>query len=474
MLFNSFEFAVFLLVVLPVYYVLSLRYQNIFLLVASYVFYGWWDWRFTGLLALSTVVDYFVAGALSRANGSSSRRALLLTSICVNLGILGFFKYFNFFVDSAADLVSAFGVSANVATLQVVLPVGISFYTFQTMAYTIDVYRRRCEPTRDFIAFALYVGYFPQLVAGPIERSQRLLPQILNPRHVDDEKLAGGARLILFGLLKKIAIADAVAPYVEQAFADPAAHSSLQLLLGVYLFAIQIYCDFSGYTDIARGVSRLLGIELMVNFRQPYISANITEFWRRWHISLSTWLRDYLYISLGGNRRGRFNTYRNLMLTMLLGGLWHGAAWTFVIWGGLHGLYLSVHKALLRGRRVEANPPPVSARGWVRRLIGIAITFHLVCLAWVFFRAASLAAAWEYLAGIAAGSTHVTLNDLVLFAFYGVLVALLDVLCWTRDSETPVVGVMPWAVRGSGYAVATLLLLYVGSTDVVPFLYFQF
>ncbi|NLX14084.1 MAG: MBOAT family protein [Phycisphaerales bacterium] len=325
MVFTSFTFVFFLAVVLPLYYALSHRWQNRFLLVASYVFYGAWDWRFLSLLAISTVVDYLVADRLHRTASMAGKRILLGISLCGNLGLLAFFKYFNFFLDSFNQLSASLGLGQCSWAIHIILPVGISFYTFQTMGYVIDVYRGRQEPARNFLDFALYVSYFPQLVAGPIERAGNLLPAIYRPRKVTPSQIGTGLQLILMGYLKKIAIADAVAPYVNDIFADPAHQSSVRLLLGLYLFAIQIYGDFSGYSDIARGVSRLLGIELMINFKQPYLSANITEFWRRWHISLSTWLRDYLYIPLGGNRKGTSNTYRNLMLTMLLGGLWHGA-----------------------------------------------------------------------------------------------------------------------------------------------------
>jgi len=365
MAFNSFVFLVFLALVLPCYYALSHKWQNRFLLAASYVFYGAWDWRFLSLLAASTLIDYHVAQALHQTSKLGRRRILLAVSVCANLGFLAAFKYFDFFVGSLSTLLVSLGLGELPWAIQVVLPVGISFYTFQTLGYTIDVYRRTQEPTRDFAAFALYVSYFPQLVAGPIERARNLLPRILNKRTVTPARIATGLQLMLMGYLKKTAIADAVAPYVDEIFAHPDQQSSLRLLFGLYLFAIQIYGDFSGYSDIARGVSRLFGIDLMVNFKQPYLSANITEFWRRWHISLSTWLRDYLYIPLGGNRKGKLNTYRNLMITMLLGGLWHGAAWGFVIWGGLHGLYLAVHKLICRDRGRGVEPPVLQTpRQW--------------------------------------------------------------------------------------------------------------
>ncbi|MEZ6050276.1 MAG: MBOAT family O-acyltransferase [Planctomycetaceae bacterium] len=317
-LFNSPEFAIFLVVVLAAYYALSSRAQNVLLVVASYFFYGWWDWRFCLLLAFSTVLDFTCA---LKIEGSleQQRKWWLWLSVCGNLGVLGFFKYYDFFVTSAFQALSFWGLEPNPPLLKVILPVGISFYTFQTMAYTIDVYRRKMEPTRDFILMALYVSYFPQLVAGPIERAQHMFKQFARARHVEERRLLTGGFLILLGLFKKLAIADAVAPRVNEIYLVSGEASWLTLLEGAWLFSLQIYGDFSGYSDIARGVSRLLGIELMVNFRQPYLSQSITEFWRRWHISLSTWLRDYLYIPLGGNRLGPVRTYVNLIITMLLG-----------------------------------------------------------------------------------------------------------------------------------------------------------
>jgi D-alanyl-lipoteichoic acid acyltransferase DltB (MBOAT superfamily) len=380
MLFNSWQFFVFLAVVLALYYSLETLPQNRMLLVASYFFYGWWDWRFTSLLMISTIFDFHISIAINGATDQRRRKLLLLVSILVNFGMLGFFKYFNFFIDSAAHVIQWFGLQPHLPTLRIILPAGISFYTFQTMNYVIDVYKRKMKPTNDFLTYALFVSYFPHLVAGPIIRAEVLLPQLLRKRIVTNEHLNTGGALILIGLFKKVVIADVLSPDVEPVFAAPHAFSSLLLLNGLYYFSLQIYCDFSGYTDIARGVSRLLGIELPENFNQPYLSRNITEFWRRWHISLSTWLRDYLYIPLGGNRRGRARTYLNLFITMLLGGLWHGARWTFVAWGFLHGVYLAAHKFYL-----ELRSPAESARSnWLLNVAKVFVAFHLVALTWIF------------------------------------------------------------------------------------------
>lgn len=475
MLFNSFAFLVFLAIVLPVYYALSHRRQNLFLLAASYVFYGYWDWRFLGLLAASTLIDYAVSCGLGRTDHPLHRRVLLGLSIAANLGLLAAFKFFNFFLDNLNVMLGTAGFGELSTAMQLVVPVGISFYTFQTLGYTIDVYRRRQAPADSIIDFALFVSYFPQLVAGPIERASRLLPRICSTRVVRADQIASALQLILMGYLKKIAIADAVAPHVERIFGDPGGCSSVDLVLGLYLFAIQIYGDFSGYSDIARGVSRLFGIELMENFRQPYLSANITEFWRRWHISLSGWLRDYLYIPLGGNRHGSWATYRNLMLVMLIGGLWHGAAWTFVIWGGLHGVFLCVHR-LWTGQTVgRAEHRTLSTGGeHLRYLAGVVLTFHLVCFAWLFFRAPSFTLAGTYVQGLVALDFNVELRLAALVVLYGALTLLIDLPCWAFDRETPLTPQTAWPIRGLAQAAAIALISFVGAQEGATFIYFQF
>jgi len=481
-LFNSWTFAAFLLVVLPVYYALPRRGQNLFLLAASYVFYGWWDWRFLSLLWISTVVDYAVALALDATDDARKRRLLILMSLIVNLGMLGFFKYFNFFVESAIDTLQSIGLEASTPLLHVVLPVGISFYTFQTLSYTLDVYRKEQPACKSLVDFALFVSYFPQLVAGPIERATALLPQIQSDRRVSQQDWTSGTQLILWGFVKKVAIADSLAQYVDTAFSDPSAGDSLTLLLCTYAFALQIYCDFSGYSDIARGISRILGIELMENFKQPYLARNITEFWRRWHISLSTWLRDYLYIPLGGNRFGTRAQYRNLFITMLLGGLWHGANWTFVLWGAMHGTMLAVHKYLLRGRRVAVEGVPVSASAWLRYCAGVIVTFNLVCFTWIFFRAATLDEAITYISQIAGGTlpAGASLYEPAYFGlvealtFYGIVLFVLDGRCWFRNAELPYSERDVWWRSGIAYAAGMLILLLVRENASGAFIYFQF
>lgn len=476
MVFNSVEFFVLLAIVLPVYFCVRLRVQNALLLVASYVFYGFWDWRFLSLIFVSTMVDYAIGRQLGGSTDDRRRKLLVITSVAVNIGILGFFKYAGFFVDSFAIMLESFGFDVHLPTLQIVLPVGISFYTFQTLSYTIDVYRRKMEPTRDLLTFALFVAFFPQLVAGPIERAKHLLPILANKRIVSWKNIAVGLELILLGFVKKVAVADTLAPLVDARYMDPSAASGSDLLLATYLFSIQIYCDFSGYSDIARGSARLFGIKLMRNFEQPYLSSSITEFWRRWHISLSSWLRDYVYISFGGNRLGQWMTYRNLMLTMLLGGLWHGASWTFVIWGGLHGLYLGVHKFF---RGASAGSGTSGSRLMLRKLASIFITFQLVTFTWIFFRAGSLADAMAVIAGIGqwqAGSGLLTplswLSPRLL-----ILVSCVLLIDWYQARSTYHAFMVGWPAwrRTLAYTVLLGIILVLGNlSGDVPFIYFQF
>ena len=336
MLFNSIDFAIFLPIVFLLYWFVAqkhLRLQNALVVLASYVFYGWWDYRFLSLICFSTVVDFAVGLYLKKTTQISKRKLALWLSIFVNIGLLGFFKYYNFFVDNFVTAFSFFGRSIPTGSLDIILPVGISFYTFQTLSYTIDVYRKKLDPTKDFIAFAAFVSFFPQLVAGPIERATNLLPQFYKKREFEYGKAVDGMRQILWGLFKKIVIADNCALYVNIIFDDHTQHSGSTLLLGAVLFAFQIYGDFSGYSDIAIGTSRLFGFNLKQNFAFPYFSRDIAEFWRRWHISLSTWFRDYVYIPLGGSRGSHGNTIRNVFVIFLVSGFWHGANWTFIVWG---------------------------------------------------------------------------------------------------------------------------------------------
>ena len=468
MVFNSVQFAAFLPLVLLLYWRSSGKRQLAVLLVASYFFYGYWDWRFLSLLAISTVVDFTVGRHIHRSEDVRVRRRWLWLSMGTNLGILGTFKYFNFFVDSAQSLLERIGLAPDPVVLQVVLPVGISFYTFQTMSYTIDIYRGRLEPVPDLLTFGVYVSFFPQLVAGPIERATRLMPQLVAERRKPDgETIASAVSLIVLGLVKKVVIGDLLASHVDDVFSRSSALGPLPLLLGVYAFAFQIYADFSGYSDVARGVSRLFGIELVRNFEQPYLSRSITEFWRRWHISLSDWLRDYLYIPLGGNRAGAVATYRNLAITMLLGGLWHGASWAFVVWGALHGGFLVVERLTDSGGDPDRTLAP-------RQIPRMVFTFHLVCLAWVFFRAPDFGTAFDVLSGIATiGLGSPDLDLVIHVAFAAVMTLGIDVVQRRSGRHELFVFRSPSA-QGAVMGVAATLVILASGGNQVPFIYFQF
>ncbi len=391
MLFNSLQFWAFFLVVFGLYLILPHRTQNRMLLVASYFFYGCWDWRFLCLMAFTTTVDYGVSHRVAAAHDPAKKKRWVAVSLVANLGVLGFFKYFNFFADSARALLLAVGWEVHPWTLHIMLPVGISFYTFQSLSYTVDVYRGQLKPARSFLDFALYISFFPQLVAGPIERATRLLPQVEQPRRLSMDRAREAGWLIAWGLFKKMVIADQLAMIADGVFDGGSSLNTAMVLVGVYAFAFQIYCDFSGYTDIARGLARLMGFDLMLNFNNPYFATNPSAFWRRWHISLSTWLRDYLYVPLGGNRKGSRRTGINLMVVMLLGGLWHGAAWNFVLWGAYHGALLMLHRWWSGGHDAKRQP------GGVFKMIGM---FHLVCFGWLLFRAPDLARVGEMLSGL--------------------------------------------------------------------------
>ena len=403
MLFNSLDFAIFLPIVFLLYWFVAqknLKLQNALIVLASYVFYGWWDWRFLSLIIFSTVVDYLVGQKLRVEEKHSKRKVLLWTSILVNLGFLGFFKYYNFFLENFVDAFSLFGMQINANSLNIILPVGISFYTFQTLSYTIDVYKKKLEPTQDFVAFSAFVCFFPQLVAGPIERATNLLPQFYKKRTFEYHKAVDGMRQILWGLFKKVVIADNCAEFANQIFNNSADMNGSTLVLGAIFFTFQIYGDFSGYSDIAIGTSRLFGFDLKQNFATPYFSRDIAEFWRRWHISLSTWFRDYLYIPLGGSRGGTWMKVRNTFAIFLVSGFWHGANWTFIIWGALNAIYF-LPLLLTNNNRKNLG---VVAEGKIlpsfKELIAMLITFILTVFAWIFFRAENISHAFSYIGGI--------------------------------------------------------------------------
>ncbi len=472
MLFNSLPFAVFLPIVFAVYWALhnSLRSQNIMLLTASYIFYGWWDARFLSLIVASTVVDYLLGQYLAAATNALKRKLLLTASMIFNLGLLGVFKYYNFFMENFMEIANSVGLHTNPILLKIALPVGISFYTFQTMSYTIDIYRKQLEPTKDFIAFAAFVGYFPQLVAGPIERASNLLPQMSKRRYFDYQKAVDGMRQALWGFFKKVVIADAVAPLVDQAFGDPSGFSAIALITGALLFSIQIYCDFSGYSDIAIGISKIFGIDLMQNFRTPYFSRDIAEFWRRWHISLSTWFRDYLYIPLGGSRGSAALKVRNTFAIFIVSGFWHGANWTFIIWGLINAL-LFLPLLLAKRNRSNLNDPEISD------LHRILLTFSITTIAWIFFRADSLSHATDYLQNIAIWNSGKSLSIKPTLVVYITLLFLGDWIGRKHDFSLNILteGVLSKSplMRLTLYlSLAYLILLYIGGQQ--NFIYFQF
>ena len=474
MFFDTPIYVVFLTLVVLAYWRMRWRQQNVFLLAASYIFYGWWDVRFLGLIAASTVVDFYCARAIHRSDAPAKRRALLVLSLVINLGFLAAFKYFNFFMDSFAAALQALGFHQTpIAVLRILLPPGISFYTFQEVAYIVDVYNRKLEPADSLVDYALFISLFPHLIAGPIQRLSHLLPQVQSPRMFDSSRFFSGLVLILSGLFRKTVIADNCALLADAAFSGRMGPPNLAVVaIGTYAFAWQIYGDFSGYSDIARGSAQLLGFHFMVNFRQPYLATSLQDFWRRWHISLSSWLRDYLYIPLGGNRDGERRTYRNLMLTMLLGGLWHGANWTFVVWGGIHGAGLSIERAYHRlvGADEQAGDSLVSVRAWVSRIV----VFHLVCLAWIFFRAPSLHDAVVFLRGLMSWSWVPEYGIALRFlALFSAPLFVVDLFNESRREEY--LGESLPEMRRVALGVAMMLIVtLLAANQFNAFIYFRF
>ncbi len=468
MLFNSLTFVVFLPIVLLLISRQRVGVRNWILLAASYIFYGSWNWKFLFLLMGQTLVDHTAARIIHGSTNPRLRKSTLLVSIGINLTVLGLFKYFNFFIDSAAGLIERLGMQANLPTLQLILPVGISFYTLQAMSYVIDVYRGTTAPAARLRDFALYVAYFPHLVAGPIQRATDLLPQLESPGRVTTERINMGLMLMMVGFTKKVLIADSVANITGAIYSHPEGLSTGVLLKGAYLYTIQIYCDFSGYSDIARGVSELLGVRLTENFRQPYLSQSVTEFWRRWHISLASWLRDYLYIPLGGSRLGEVRTYWNVMLTWLICGLWHGAAWTYVLWGGLNGFYICVERLLGIGRVTPGTAR--TATQWLARIGATVITFHLIVITFIVFPAPSFGHLWTYLAGIVAWQGVSDIGWLPVVA--AVALFAIDIPQNAADDHTVFLR-LPWWVQSPTYAALLLAMVLYGEREI-PFIYFQF
>lgn len=482
MLFNSIDFAIFLPIVFILYWFIenrNLKFQNVLIVIASYLFYGWWDWRFLSLIIFSTLVDYLIGFSLSKQENQKKRKLLLWISILVNLGFLGFFKYYNFFLDNFVAAFSFFGKEINANSLNIILPVGISFYTFQTLSYTIDVYKRKLEPTNDFIAFSAFVSFFPQLVAGPIERATNLLPQFYNRRTFDYGKAVDGMRQILWGLFKKIVIADNCAEYANLIFNNSATYSGSTLALGALFFTFQIYGDFSGYSDIAIGTSRLFGFNLMQNFNFPYFSRDIAEFWRRWHISLSTWFRDYLYIPLGGSRGSTPMKVRNTFIIFIVSGFWHGANWTFIVWGALNAFYFL---PLLLTKNNRANLDIVAQGKYfpsIKELSLIFSTFCLTVFAWIFFRASSITHAISYISEILspslftlpkfAGMTKALITIVIVFVF-------ILIEWFGREQQYAIAKSFlrsKRSIRWSYYLVIVFLIFWLQG-DKQGFIYFQF
>ena len=475
MIFNSIPFLFFLPVIFIFYWFIfkKISYQNILLLAASYFFYGWWDYRFLLLIAGSTLVDYTIAIAIYKNKIKKWRKVLLFCSIASNLLLLGYFKYLNFFIKSFIELANSIGLSSDYNTLQIILPVGISFYTFQTLSYTIDVYRKEIKPTSNLIIFATYVSFFPQLVAGPIERGKRLLPQFINSRKFDLNNAKSGIRLIIWGLFQKMVVADNCATFVNAIFDSYDKLNSLSLVLGAFYFSFQIYCDFAGYSNIAIGTARLFGFDLMRNFNYPYFSKNISEFWRRWHISLSTWFRDYLYIPLGGSRGSKFQQLRNVLIIFLVSGFWHGANWTFIAWGGLHAIFF----APILFKRSRTNliiQEKKNTENTFRDLVKILFTFLITCIAWVFFRSSTISDSFKYLNRII--QSHSFKLEYLTIERYNVemvlLISIFIMIEWfNRSKEQPLCGKFELLKT---ILIIWMIFLFGVFSDHSTFIYFQF
>jgi alginate O-acetyltransferase complex protein AlgI len=473
MVFNSLAFAIFLPIVLIGYYLLPFKGQNRFLLLASLFFYAWWDWRFLGLLGLTIVVDFYASHAIKNATTQKKKLRWLRLSLFSNLLVLAIFKYSNFFLTSMQSMLTQMGFHVHPITLQLALPIGISFYTFMSMAYVIDVYWGKFEPVDNFWDFALFVSYFPHLVAGPILRAHQLLPQLQRERTVSKEQIRDGIALIIVGLVRKVLIADIVAGYVNEAYGNIGGMTSADLLVRMWLFAIQIYGDFAGYSDMARGISKLFGIELHINFATPFLSQNITELWRRWHISLSSWLRDYVYIPLGGSRKGPWRTYFNNFATMIVSGLWHGANWTFVSFGAVNGVSLAVHKAWLRFRKIEVPKGFGTPRWSFWSPVKMLFTFTVYAFSLLLFRTPNFATFGEYISGMLSFVPGIHLGSTLFIVPFVLLSFSLDVLQYTGVGQRAV-GRMGFATRAVALGVLFALVLIAGSDNSLPFIYFQF
>jgi alginate O-acetyltransferase complex protein AlgI len=481
MLFNTIDFTIFLPIVFLLYWFIfnkSLKLQNLLIVVSSYVFYGWWDWRFLSLIIFSTIVDFSIGNKLRSEKSPSRRKIFLWSSIVVNLGFLGFFKYYNFFLDNFITAFSFFGTELQPNTLNIILPVGISFYTFQTLSYTIDVYNRKLNPTKDFTAFSAFVCFFPQLVAGPIERATHLLPQFKRKREFNYSKSVDGMRQILWGLFKKIVVADNCAEYGNQIFNNSADHSGVTLLIGALFFTFQIYGDFSGYSDIAIGTSRLFGFDLMQNFKFPYFSRDIAEFWRRWHISLSTWFRDYLYIPLGGSKGGTWMKVRNTFIIFIVSGFWHGANWTFIAWGALNACYFLPILLTKNNRNNMSTVAENKIFPTLKELFSILLTFCLTMFAWILFRSENLSHAFQFSSDIFKNHpSYLSLDSYLEYKTLFCLIIFFIIIEWTgREKKFAIERLgLNWnsIFRYGFYLILIICLFKFGGTQQ-QFIYFQF
>jgi D-alanyl-lipoteichoic acid acyltransferase DltB (MBOAT superfamily) len=486
MLFNSLTFIIFFAVVFALYWSVRARLpQNVLLLIASWIFYGAWSWKFLLLLLASTVLDYLCGLLIANAASVQRKRLIMLVSVTANLLFLTAFKYFGFFVAEFAALLEQLGFQANMPVLEIVLPVGISFYTFQTIGYIVDVYRGKVPAARSFLDYGLYVAFFPQLVAGPIERAGHLIPQFQKPRVWSNAAFESGLQLAVWGLFKKIVIADNLAPYVDAVYANPEAFSGAALVTAMIFFAFQIYCDFSGYTDTARGVARMLGFDLMLNFNFPYISKTPVEFWQRWHISLSKWFQDYLYYPLAMRymrRGGYLRKYKAHIISMALIGLWHGANWTFLVFGIYWGVVIALYLAMLERAPQSAAPAAASSKKRVHDIGAIALMFTLVCIGWVFFRAASIGDAWYMLTHVFSlqGAASVTDSTVVAAPVLWTLIVLLCAAEWLYRHFDRIRGTVQGAqipAIAGRYALLAAIMVSAGAAqlgEARPFIYFQF
>lgn len=479
MLFNSIEFLIFLPIVFALYWLSkkSLKLQNLLIVVVSYIFYGWWNYRFLFLIALTTACSFLSGLLVEKCERQRAKKAITISNITLNLGILGVYKYYNFFTDSFQQILNSLGMHADWPVLNLVLPVGISFYTFQALSYTIDVYNKKIEPTHDVVSFFAFISFFPQLVAGPIERATNLLPQFRKARTFDYSKAVDGCRQMLWGFFKKMVIADNAAFFVQKIFDAPESYHGLTLLVGAVLFSIQIYCDFSGYSDIAIGCARLFGIELRANFRFPYFSRNIAEFWRRWHISLNKWFVDYVYIPLGGSRVSKFKVIRNTFIIFLLSGLWHGANWTFVIWGGIHAMMFMPLLLLGKNRQYMDTVAAGKKMPSIKDASLISLNFCVVTFAWIFFRSDSFTDAVNYITQMftmTGGSIDGLLLSMRMLLLLG-FVTILFVLEWMQREHVHGLSVVPKnsMLRHLLYFSIFFIIMWFGGTQA-DFIYFQF